>query len=80
MGSTTALATRYEVTTQVPSSTVAARLPLMWGMATLTTVVSSNSMNVAIITETVTIQGFTCRFTETSTGWAFRKPYLQSSG
>jgi hypothetical protein len=36
-------------------------------VATLRTVVSSNSMNVAVITEMVTIQGFTCRCAEAST-------------
>src|SRR5664279_4683733 len=59
MGSTMAFETRYEVTTHVPSSTVAPRFPAKWGMETLTTVVSRISMNVASITAMVTIQGFT---------------------
>jgi hypothetical protein len=54
------------VTTHVPSSTLAARLPAMWGMETLTTVVSSSSMKVASITETVTIPGLTWG----CSGWA----------
>ena len=37
------------------------RLPAMWGMDTLTTVVSRISMNVANITEKATIHGLTCR-------------------
>src|SRR5215469_3997259 len=53
IGRTTAFETRYEVTTHVSSSTLAARLPAMCGMETLTTVVSSSSMKVASITETV---------------------------
>src|SRR5579863_7883889 len=61
IGSTTAFETRYDVTTHVPSSFVAARFPEMWGMATLTTVVSSTSMNVAGITAQVTTHGFTAR-------------------
>ena len=44
IGSTMALATRYEVRTQVDSSIVADRLPAMCGSDTLTTVVSSTSM------------------------------------
>ena len=56
-----AFETRYEVTTHVPSSLVAARLPAMCGMETLTTVVSSTSMKVASITENVTTHGFTTR-------------------
>ena len=59
MGKTIALETRYDVTTHVPSSLVAARFPAMCGMETLTTVVSSTSMKVASITDTVTTQGFT---------------------
>ena len=51
--------TRYEVTTQVPSSTVAPMLPAMCGTETLTTVVSRISMNVASMTAAVTIHGFT---------------------
>ena len=59
IGRMMAFETRYEVTTQVPSSTVAPRFPAMWGMETLTTVVSRISMNVASITAMVTIHGFT---------------------
>ena len=50
MGRMMALETRYEVTTQVPSSTVAPMLPAMCGTETLTTVVSRISMNVASMT------------------------------
>ncbi len=57
MGRMMALATRYEVTTHVPSSTVAARFPAMCWMDTLTTVVSRISMNVASITDMVTTHG-----------------------
>src|SRR5579862_5339561 len=59
IGRTIAFDTRYEVTTHVPSSLVEARLPAMWGIETLTTVVSRTSMKVASITETVTTHGFT---------------------
>ena len=55
-----ALETRYDVTTQVPSSTVEARLPAMCWMETLTTVVSRISMKVASITDMVTTHGLTC--------------------
>src|SRR3954467_12647162 len=58
-GSTMALATRYEVSTQVDSSIVADRLPAMWGSDTLTTVVSRTSMKVANMTAIATIQGLT---------------------
>src|SRR5579863_3531975 len=61
MGRTMALATRYDVSTQVTSSTVAERLPAMCGSDTLTTVVSSTSMKVQNITEMAMIQGLTCR-------------------
>ena len=57
MGRMIALETRYEVRTHVVSSTVAERLPAMCGSATLTTVVSSTSMNVPSMTATATIQG-----------------------
>src|SRR5690242_20144009 len=62
MGRIIALETRYEVSTQVDSSTVAERLPAMCGSETLTTVVSSTSMKVPSITETAMIQGL-------MTGW-----------
>src|SRR5271156_2083848 len=55
-----ALATRYEVSTQVTSSTVAERFPAMCGRDTFTTVVSSTSMKVQNITEMAMIQGLTC--------------------
>src|ERR1043165_1868450 len=60
MGSTMAFATRYEVSAQVASSTLADMLPAMWGSDTLTTVVSSTSMKVASMTATATIHGLTC--------------------
>ena len=59
IGRMMAFDTRYEVTTHVPSSTVAPMLPAMCGMETLTTVVSRISMNVASMTAMVTIQGLT---------------------
>ena len=61
-GSTIALATRYDVRTHVDSSMVADRLPAMCGSDTLTTVVSSTSMNVANMTAIATIQGLTGRW------------------
>src|ERR1039458_4434971 len=57
MGRMMALATRYEVSTQVASSTVAERLPAICGRATLATLVSSTSMKVASITVRATIHG-----------------------
>ena len=57
-----ALATRYEVSTQVVSSTVAERLPAMWGRATFATLVSRTSMKVAIITVSAMIQGLMWRW------------------
>src|SRR5579884_939383 len=60
MGRMMALATRYDVRTQVTSSTVAERFPAMCGRETLTTVVSSTSIKVQNITEMATIQGLTC--------------------
>ena len=50
MGSTIALATRYEVSTQVASSWLMERLPAMCGSATLAMLVSSTSMKVASVT------------------------------
>ena len=61
IGRMIALATRYDVSTQVDSSIVAERLPAMCGSDTLTTVVSSTSMKVANITAIATIQGLTWR-------------------
>src|SRR5215469_14689258 len=57
MGRMMALATRYEVSAQDASSTLAERLPAMCGRDTFTTVVSSTSMKVANMT--ATIHGFT---------------------
>ena len=57
MGRMIALATRYEVRTQVDSSTLAERLPAMCGRDTLTTVVSSTSMKVPNITAIAIIHG-----------------------
>src|ERR1035441_8668038 len=57
MGRMMALATRYEVSTQVASSGVADRLPAMCGSATLATLVSSTSMKVASITVMAMIHG-----------------------
>src|SRR5271165_5236231 len=59
IGRMTAFDTRYEVTTHVPSSTVAPTFPAMCGMETFTTVVSRISMNVPSMTAMVTIQGLT---------------------
>ena len=56
-----AFETRYEVTTQVPSSLVEARFPAICGIDTLTTVVSSTSIKVASITEKVTTHGLITR-------------------
>src|ERR1700723_199099 len=57
IGRMMALETRYEVSTQVLSSCPAERLPAMWGSATLATLVSSTSMNVARVTVSAMIQG-----------------------
>ena len=54
MGRMMALATRYEVSTQVASSTVAERLPAMCGRLTFTTEVSSTSMVALDITAMAT--------------------------
>src|SRR6187399_273493 len=61
IGRMIALATRYEVSTQVASSVVADIVLPMCGSDTFTTVVSSTSMKVANITATATIQGLTGR-------------------
>ena len=52
-----AFETRYEVSTQVDSSTLAERLPAICGSATLATLVSSTSMNVASMTVMAMIHG-----------------------
>src|SRR5579862_1605408 len=57
MGSTIALDTRYEVSTQVLSSLLAPRSPAMCGNATLAMLVSSTSMNAAMATTTAISQG-----------------------
>src|SRR5271157_2354434 len=54
MGRMMALATRYEVRTQVASSVVAERFPAIWGKLTLTTEVSSTSMTALESTAIVT--------------------------
>src|SRR4029077_19143621 len=59
IGRMMALATRYEVSTQVASSGVADRLPAICGSATLATLVSSTSMKVASITVRAIIHGLT---------------------
>src|SRR5271166_4324183 len=58
MGSTMALATRYEVSTQVLSSMLTERSPAMCGKETLAMLVSSTSMNVAMVTTRAMAQGF----------------------
>src|SRR6202046_4031679 len=57
-GKTIALDTRYEVSTQVLSSTLAERFPAMCGSDTLATLVSSTSMKVAMITVPAMSHGF----------------------
>ena len=57
IGSTTALDTRYEVSTQVDSSRLAERPPAMCGSATLAMLVSSTSMKVARVTVSPTSHG-----------------------
>src|SRR6476659_9031508 len=52
-----ALATRYEVSTQVASSGVTERLPAICCSDTFTTVVSSTSIKVPSITEMAMIHG-----------------------
>src|SRR5580698_2324789 len=52
-----AFETRYEVRTQVLSSWPAERLPAMCGRATLATLVSRTSMNVASVTVSAMIHG-----------------------
>ena len=57
IGRIMALATRYDVSVHVASSVVAERLPAMCGSETLTTVVSSTSMNVLDMTAIAISQG-----------------------
>src|SRR5690349_3504921 len=61
IGRMIALATRYDVNTHVASSVVADIVLAMCGSDTLTTVVSSTSMNVANMTAIATIHGLTRR-------------------
>src|SRR5580658_11008936 len=58
-GRTMAFETRYEVNIHVLSSWPAERLPAICGSATLAMLVSSTSMNVASVTVSAMIQGFT---------------------
>src|SRR5271156_6498479 len=57
IGRMIALETRYEVSTQVLSSWPAERLPAICGSATLATLVSRTSMNVARVTVSAMIHG-----------------------
>src|SRR3954447_3237388 len=57
MGRMMALATRYDVSVQVASSVLADRLPAICGKDTLTTVVSSTSINVLDMTAIATSHG-----------------------
>src|SRR5713226_792521 len=61
-GSTMAFETRYDVSTQVLSSTPAERLPAMCGRATLAILVSSISMKVASVTVTAMTHGLISPF------------------
>src|ERR1700732_4459481 len=56
-GSTMALDTRYDVSTQVDSSAPADKFPEICGSATFAMEVSSTSMNVASVTVTAITQG-----------------------
>src|SRR5260370_3728393 len=79
-GRMTALATRYEVRTQVASSWLAPRPPAMCGRATLAIEVSSTSMKVARVTVIATIQGLTRgRHGRSITGAARLKPEADAS-
>ena len=57
IGSTIALVTRYEVSTQVDSSWLAARSPAIWRSDTLAMEMSSTSMKAAIATTGATSHG-----------------------
>ena len=61
IGRMMAFATRYDVSVQVASSLLADRLPAMCGSETLTTVVSSTSMNVLDMTAMAISQGLISR-------------------
>src|SRR5262244_1105946 len=69
IGSTTALETRYDVSTQVDSSRLAERPPAMCGSATLAMLVSSTSMKVARVTVSPTSHGL-WRGRQFTSGWA----------
>src|SRR5271154_7094084 len=60
MGSTIALATKYAVSAQDASLTLAERLPAMCGRDTFTTVVSRTSIKVPNITAMAMIHGLIC--------------------
>jgi hypothetical protein len=57
IGRTTALATRYDVSTQVALSTLVESPPAIWGRATFAMLVSSTSMNAANETVSAISQG-----------------------
>src|SRR5580700_11236209 len=57
MGRMTAFATRYELSTHAASSSPAERLPAICGSATLAMLVSSTSMNVAMVTTSAIAHG-----------------------
>ncbi len=57
MGRMTAFDTRYDVSTQVPSSWLTERLPAMCGSDTLAMLVSSTSMKVAMVTTSAMAHG-----------------------
>src|SRR5271154_3732032 len=59
IGKTMAFETKYEVSTHVLSSWPADSPPAICGSATLATLVSSTSMNVANVTTRAMIHGFT---------------------
>ena len=61
MGRMIAFATRYDVSVHVASSLLAERLPAICGSETLTTVVSSTSMNVLDMTAIAISQGLISR-------------------
>jgi len=52
-----AFETRYDVSTHVLSFWLTERLPAMWGNDTLAMLVSSTSMNVAIVTTSAMAHG-----------------------
>src|ERR1700722_8011614 len=70
MGRTIALATRYEVKTHVLSSWLTDRDPAMCGSETFAMLVSSTSMNVAIVTTRAMAHGL----------WPPVQPVLKQAG